>query len=247
MSLVQTAMGIIDTARISVPTVLDAALGRGTLERCDERLDWWARKLLRDADVRLVVRGLEHLGSARESFVVMSNHQSLYDIPALFCAIPRRIRMVAKAELFNVPVWGQAMRAAGFVRVDRGDRAQAIESLRAGSAMLADGTLLWIAPEGTRSPTGELGSFKSGGFHMALETGYRILPVAIDGTRDVLKARGLVVRNHKKVVVTVLPPIDPRAYGAERRKELMAAVRASIASALGQAPEPATGSKQSSL
>jgi 1-acyl-sn-glycerol-3-phosphate acyltransferase len=247
MSLLQTAMGIMDTARISVPTVLDAALGRNSPERCDERLHWWGRKLLRDADVRLAVRGLEHLGSARESFIVMSNHQSLYDIPVLFCAIPRRIRMVAKAELFNVPVWGRAMHASGFVRVDRGNRKQAIESLRAGSTMLSEGTLLWIAPEGTRSPTGELGSFKSGGFHMALDTGYRILPVAIDGTRDVLKARGLVVRNGKKVVVTVLPPIDARAYGGERRKELMTAVRASIASALGQAPDPVTGSPRSSL
>ncbi len=235
MGVTQTILGIVDTARISLSTVAEAALGRkADPDRYEARLQWWSHKLLRDANVDLVVRGKENAGDGSEPLIVMSNHQSLYDIPVLFCSMPGRLRMVAKKELFAVPLWGRAMRTAGFICVDRSDRGKAIESLRAGTSLLRDGTRVWIAPEGTRSVTGALGPFKSGGFHMALETGYRILPVAIDGTRDVLKARGLIVRNHKKVVVTVLPPIDPRAYGSERRKELTAAVRASIASALGQ-------------
>jgi 1-acyl-sn-glycerol-3-phosphate acyltransferase len=236
MTLLQTARGIVETARISVPTVVDAALGRLTPKVCDERLDSWSRELMRDARVRLSVRGREHLGDPRETFVVMSNHQSLYDIPVLYRALEgRRLRMVAKAELFEVPVWGRAMEAAGFVRVDRGDRKQAIESLHKGAAMLEHGTLLWIAPEGTRSATGQLGRFKSGGFHVALATGHRILPVAIDGTRDILRARGVMVHRDKRVVVTILPPIDPKVYGVERRHELADAVRDAIAGALGQA------------
>jgi len=233
VTLLETARGIVDTARISVPTVVDAALGRLDADTCDARLAWWSHKLFADADVTLVVRGREHLGDGRESFIVMSNHQSLYDIPAIFRALPdRRVRMVAKAELFDVPVWGRAMKAAGFVRVNRSDRKQAMASLRASGSLLEDGTLLWIAPEGTRSATGLVGQFKSGGFHLALETGHRILPMAIDGTRDVLPARALMVRRHKRVVVNILPPIDPQAYGAERRKELMAAVHDAIADAI---------------
>jgi 1-acyl-sn-glycerol-3-phosphate acyltransferase len=69
---------------------------------------------------------------------------------------------------------------------------------------------------------------------MALDTGCRILPIAIEGTRHVLPARKVVVRRGRHVVVTMLPPIDPRAYGIERRKDLMRDVRAVIASALGQ-------------
>src|SRR6185312_6786458 len=110
MSLQTTFMGIFDTARICFPTVVDAMIGRVTLERCDERLDWWARKVLEDADVDLVVRGREHAAGTRP-FVVMSNHQSLFDIPVVFRAIPGRLRMVAKKELFHVPIFGQAMKA----------------------------------------------------------------------------------------------------------------------------------------
>lgn len=235
MTLAETAKGILDTARISVPTVLDAARGRLDAEACDERLAWWSRKLFADAEISLVVRGRENLGDGRETFIVMSNHQSLYDIPALYRAIPdRRLRMVAKAELFDVPVWGRAMKAAGFVRVERGNRAQAVSALRTSSSMLEEGSLLWIAPEGTRSATGIVGPFKSGGFHLALETGHRILPVAIDGTRDVLPARGTIVRKGKRVVVTILPPIDPKAYGKERRKELTAAVHDAIVEAMSR-------------
>ena len=233
MGIRHTIRGILETGRISVPTVVEAALGRVTLAKCDERLDRWARKILDDATVELEVRGREHAGDGRESFVVMSNHQSLYDIPVLFRSLPGRLRMVAKKELFRVPVWGAAMRAAGFICVDRSDREQAVSSLREGGSMLREGTHVWIAPEGTRSPTGELGTFKSGGFRLALLTGARILPVAIYGTRRILPGRGTVVHTGQRVTVTILPPVDPAAYGVERRRELMADVRAAIAVALG--------------
>jgi 1-acyl-sn-glycerol-3-phosphate acyltransferase len=234
MTLLETAKGLLVTAHISVATVADATLGRLDPTTSDERLRWWSNKLLRDANATVEVRGRENLPEGRETFLVMSNHQSLYDIPVLYHVIPRRLRMVAKAELFEVPVWGHAMKAAGFVRVDRGDRTQAVESLRRGGAMLEEGTLLWIAPEGTRSPTGLVGPFKSGGFHLALATGHRILPIAIDGTRDILPAGGTIVRRDKRVVVTVLPPIDPKTYGTDRRKELMDAVRDAIVGAIGR-------------
>lgn len=236
MGLATTFKGIFDTARICVPTVAEAMLGRLTLERCDERLNWWAHKILRDADIDLVVRGREHAAGTRP-FVVMSNHQSLYDIPVVFCAIPGgRLRMVAKAELFRLPVFGQAMRAAGFIKINRTDRVQATESLKLGASMLQEGTRVWIAPEGTRSRTGELLPFKSGGFRMAIETNTPILPVAIDGTRMVLRARDVVVQDHHRVVVTIMPPIDPAPYGVEGRRRLMRDVRAAIAGALGHDP-----------
>lgn len=236
MSLRQTLEGLFDTARISFPTVADSFFGPVPAAVAERRLAWWSHKLLRDAEVDLEVRGREHAGDGREAMIVMSNHQSLYDIPVLFQALPGSIRMVAKAELFRIPVWGSAMIAAGFIRIDRRDHKQAVESLRAtGGALLASGTRVWIAPEGTRSKTGALGPFKSGGFRMALDFGVRILPVAIEGTREVLPATGWTVERGKKVRVTVLPPIDPAKYGIELRKELMAEVRRAIAGGLGQA------------
>jgi 1-acyl-sn-glycerol-3-phosphate acyltransferase len=234
MSLRQTLEGLLDTARISFPTVADSLRGPVPAAVTERRLEWWTAKLLRDAEVTLDVRGLEHAGDGHEAMIVMSNHQSLYDIPVLFQALPGSLRMVAKAELFRMPVWGRAMLAAGFIRIDRTDRQQAVESLRAtGGALLASGTRVWIAPEGTRSKTGALGPFKSGGFRMALDFRVRILPVALEGTRDVLPATSWIVEKRKHVKVTVLPPIDPQAYGVDRRKELMAEVRRAIAGGLG--------------
>ena len=233
MALRQTLEGIFDTGRISVPTVLQSMLGPLPDGAADQRLEWWSKKLLRDAEVELHVKGQEQVGDDHEPLIVMSNHQSLYDIPVLFQSIPGKIRMVAKAELFRFPVWGRAMLAAGFIRIDRSDRDQAIESLRkVGGSLLASGTKVWIAPEGTRSKTGEVGEFKSGGFRMALEMKTRILPVVIDGTHDVLPATGWVVQKAKRVKVTILPIIDPMEYGVERRKELMAEVRGRSAEGL---------------
>jgi 1-acyl-sn-glycerol-3-phosphate acyltransferase len=232
MTIWHLSRAILETAWISVPTVFEGLTGRLTPEICDARLDAWSRRLLRQAEIRISVRGLEH-AAPDESFVIMSNHQSLYDIPTIFQALkPRRVRMVAKTELFRIPVWAAAMRAAGFVEIDRQHRERAIESLRAARAALAAGTNIWIAPEGTRSDSGKLGPFKKGGFHLALDAGVRILPVSISGTRDVLVARGFTVRPGAEVQVTVHPPVSPADYGEERRAALIADVRAAIASGL---------------
>jgi len=211
--------------------VWDGALGRLTPEVCDERLDSWSGRLLEQAKIELSARGLENMPQG-ESFVIMSNHQSLYDIPAIYQALKCRIRMVAKTELFRVPVWATAMRASGFIEVDRQNRQRAIESLARAKEAIKAGTSIWIAPEGTRSRSGRLGPFKKGGFHLALDTGARILPVSIDGSREVLVARTWNVRPGAQVVVTVSPPVDPAEFGEDRRDELMDAVRVRIASHL---------------
>ena len=235
MSFRPTLMAVARTGAISLPTVADALMGRITPERSDERLAWWAKTLLDDAGVELEVRGQENV-PAGEPLVLMSNHRSYYDIPSVFVAVPGRIRMVAKKELFYVPVFGSAMLAAGFIRIDREKRESAMESLSKSGELLRHGTRVWIAPEGTRSVTGELGVFKSGGFHLALDAGVRILPIAIEGTEKVLPADKLTVQRGQHVTVTILPPVDAPSYGQARRKELTQEVRARIATSLGQTP-----------
>jgi len=228
------------TLRISVPTLFDALLGRLTPEICDARLDWWSKRLLDQARVVLQPRGVEYarggtsseLSGVAKGFVVMSNHQSLYDIPALYQSLPLRLRMVAKAELFRIPIWAQAMRAAGFIELDRSARERAIESLERAKAELARGTSIWIAPEGTRSRDGSLGAFKLGGFHLATGADAQILPVTVAGTRLILPAKGARVVPGAIVKVTVHPPIDPAQYGNEVSDSLVQAVRSSIDSAL---------------
>jgi 1-acyl-sn-glycerol-3-phosphate acyltransferase len=235
MSVLDSLRAVGITGRICVPTVIDALTGRTSLEECDARLAWWSRELLRQAKVELTVTGVENVPPG-EALVVMSNHRSYYDIPTVFCAVPGRLRMVAKKELFRVPLFGTAMTAAGFVKIDRDARHKAIASLRASERLLSEGTRVWIAPEGTRSKTGQLGEFKSGGFHMALEAGVKILPLAITGTETVMPADGVAVHRGGKVNVQILPLIDAPAYGPKGRKALAKDVRAAIARALGQEP-----------
>ncbi|MEO7038374.1 MAG: lysophospholipid acyltransferase family protein [Polyangiaceae bacterium] len=231
MSLRQLLQAAYATLRISVPTIVDSMRGRLSVEVCDERLAWWSKRLLSSAQVSLRTSGLAHAES-NEAFVVMSNHQSLYDIPALYQALPLRLRMVAKAELFRIPIWARAMRAAGFIELDRSARDRAIESLERARAALVQGTSIWIAPEGTRSRDGTLGAFKLGGFHLAVAAGARILPVTVVGTNQILPAKGARVVAGAQVSVVVQAPVNPADFGGEVNDALVAAVRQSIASGL---------------
>jgi 1-acyl-sn-glycerol-3-phosphate acyltransferase len=227
LSLRETLGAIGTTVRICIPTVAAATINAVSLEKSDRRLDWWSKKLLDDAEVSLEIVGRENV-PADEPLVVMSNHRSYYDIPVMFRAVSGRLRMVAKKELFYVPLFGTAMLAAGFVRIDREKRTSAVESLKRSGDLLKSGTRVWIAPEGTRSKDGTLGPFKSGGFHLAIDNRVRILPVALVGTESIMPASGFTVHKGARVRATVLPPIDTNAYGAKGRKDLTEAVRKAI-------------------
>lgn len=219
------------TLRVSIPTLWDTLRGQLTEEISDTRLDWWSKQLLAKAQVSLESTGIFH-AQGGSAFVVMSNHQSLYDIPALYQTLPLRLRMVAKAELFRIPIWAQAMRAAGFIELDRSAHARAVASLERAKSAIARGTSIWIAPEGTRSRDGSLGVFKLGGFHLAVGAGARILPVTVSGTRAILPAKGARVIPGAHVTVTVHAPVDPADFAGEVEQPLVQAVRGAIESAL---------------
>lgn len=211
---------VAQTFRVSAPTMVEAALGRVRLEVCDQRLDLWSRRLIERAAIALRRHGPTPDWSRR--YVVMSNHQSHYDIPVLFQVIEGRMRMVTKTELFRIPVFGAAMRGAGFVEIDRADRERAIASLKDAADKLRTGTHIWIAPEGTRSRDGSLGPLKKGGFLLAKDTGAAILPIALRGTIDVLRRGAITVRRGRRVDVTYGEPLATESASIDW---LMAEVR----------------------
>jgi 1-acyl-sn-glycerol-3-phosphate acyltransferase len=226
------AIAALETAKISVPTILDGWLDRVDARVCDQRLDRWSKRLLRHARVNVVTVGREHIVPG-ESYVVMSNHQSHFDIPVVFQAVGIPMRMVAKRELFRIPIMGSAMRYSGFVEVDRARRTTAMRSLSAARERLhRDGTSVWIAPEGTRSTTGELGKFKRGGFYLAIDAELRILPVAVEGTLRIHRAGEREVHKHQNVSVTIRPPLDAPAFGRARSDELIQLTREAIVAGL---------------
>ena len=232
-SLALTFRSVYETLAISWPTVVDAALNRVTKEACDDRLASWGQKIVQHAELELEVLGRENLAPGK-TYLIMSNHQSLYDVPVLFHVIGKNIRMITKQELFKVPIFGKAMQEAGFISIDRENRQSAMRSLKIAKEKMEAGTHVWIAPEGTRSVTGKLNPFKKGGFALAMEAGLTILPVTVNGTRKILVAKGIRSIPGAHVTVTFHAPIDATHFskGKAGREKLMAEVRAAIESAL---------------
>lgn len=190
--------------------------------------DWihrtWSAGLLRLAGVEVIVDGLEHVEPDGAQLFV-SNHQSLFDILALFVALPVSLRFVAKEELSRIPVFASAMRQAGHVFIDRSDRAQAVDAMRrAGARMKDEGLSLGLFPEGTRSSDGRLGAFRRGTFGLAIETGTTLVPVAVEGGAGILP-RGGTRLNARPVYVRCGRPIPLEGWSREDRNALVAETR----------------------
>ena len=218
-----TAYTIIEIARITLPTFAEAITGRISRAKGDARVKAWSQRVVDRARMKLDVRGRDLVPTDR-AFVYMSNHQSHIDIPILFHTVPAQtLRMVTKKELFRVPFWGRAMRDSGFIEVDRSNRERAIASLARAEDQIRDGVSVWIAPEGSRSATGELGPLKKGGFHIAVDTGTPIIPVAITGTRSVLPKGGTAMAYDVPVRVVFGSPIEIEGRSID---DLMEEVRA---------------------
>jgi 1-acyl-sn-glycerol-3-phosphate acyltransferase len=209
------------------PAVLIAAplgAGRGYFDRI-ARL--WSWVIVRTSGVRVEVEGMEHLRRPGP-LVVVSNHQSWFDVFSLAMIMPKPFRFVAKRELGGVPVFGPAWRAAGHVSVDRSDRVGAIRALaEAARAVREEDAALVVFPEGTRSPDGRLLPFKKGPFILAVQSGIDIVPVAVCGSREILPKGAWRVRPGR-IIVRVGPPVPVAEYDEERRDALILAVRARI-------------------
>ena len=218
--------------------LLRAVCGRLTRTDVDRYTRRWSGLLLRLVRMSLSVHGQVPDFSDGRRYILLSTHASHYDIPATFVAMPGSIRMLAKKELFGIPVFGAAIRAAEFPSVDRRNRHQAVKDLDKARQMMESGIVLWAAPEGTRSKDGQLLPFKKGCFHLALDTNAIILPIAFRGIHNVLPARTWRFNLGQPVQLHVGAPIDTSRYSAEQLPELMMQARLSMQALLGDSLEP---------
>jgi 1-acyl-sn-glycerol-3-phosphate acyltransferase len=133
----------------------------------------------------------------RTPYVFVSNHQSHFDVLAVVAALPAfQLRWVAKKELTDVPVFGWALRHSDHIIIDRSDHVQAMKSLRAAADKMRSGVSVIIFPEGTRGPgDGTMLPWKRGGFVLALDAGIPIVPIAVEGSADVLGRHGWQIRS----------------------------------------------------
>jgi 1-acyl-sn-glycerol-3-phosphate acyltransferase len=191
---------------------------------------WWARTICALGGVKVEVDGHLELDPAH-SYVFMANHLSTIDIWALYVALPLPVRMIAKKQLAAIPLFGWAMAAGRFIFIDRHNAVSARRSIERAKERIRSGASVLLFPEGTRSRDGQLQPFKKGGFHLAIDAGAPIVPVALQGTRE-LMPRGSLRVKPGRVRVIIGEPIPTEGLDVDDRNALLDRVRDKIAEML---------------
>ena len=171
--------------------------------------------VLKLCGVKVIVEGLENVDE-NEKYLVVSNHQSVFDIPVIGANLPLNLRIFAKKELSRIPYFGQMMLLYDFTFVDRNNKRQAVKDLKKAADQMKYYSYL-VFPEGTRTKDGTVGKFKSGAFSLAFDTGEKILPVAITGVDKIMKTGKLTV-NPGTVKMKILEPVSLNK--GESRKDI---------------------------
>ncbi|MCE5210528.1 MAG: 1-acyl-sn-glycerol-3-phosphate acyltransferase [Deltaproteobacteria bacterium] len=190
----------------------------------------WARINSFFTPMTVHVTGAENIEPGM-SYVITSNHQSLYDIYVLYGWLGLDFKWVMKKELETVPVLGLACKVLGHIFIDRSDTKNAVETINAAKTKIVDGTSVLFFPEGTRSSDGKIGPFKKGAFKMAIDLGIPVLPVTINGTRNILP-KGSLDLMPGGVTMIIHKPISIKGYREENMDRLMNKTRMIINASL---------------
>ncbi len=216
------------------------ALVLSAVDRSGEAVIWvarnWVRWILTTCGVRVDVSGLEHHDPSH-AYVVMANHQSVWDTAAIVATLPGSFRFVAKRELTWIPFFGWALVAGGHVIIDRSNHESSVRSLERAAARVRGGITVVIFPEGTRARSGQLGEFKSGGFHLALAAQVPILPVSVSGSSRITPPHSLRIESGR-VHVRYGEPIPTAGLGLEDRQRLKELTRSAIVAGFEPELEP---------
>jgi len=203
----------------------------GVKRRVGGVYDWaqrnYGRTLTRAAGVAVTVEGGDHIRPG-DPEIIAANHTSFFDILAFLGYLPVDVKFVAKKELFSVPVFGPAIRAAGHVRIDRQNLKEAFAAYEeATKRILAEKLHVLVYPEGTRTRTGELLPFKKGPFVLAISCQCAVVPAYVHGAFDILPKGRILIRPHP-IRVLVGDPIATAGMTYEDRDRLAAEVRAAM-------------------
>jgi 1-acyl-sn-glycerol-3-phosphate acyltransferase len=198
----------------------------------------WARLILKTTGVRVSVNGLERLDASR-SYVFAANHQSIYDIPIVFSALPYQLRIVAKDSLGKIPFLGWHLQRTGHLLVDRSRPGAGVVKKMA--RLVGEHHSLIVFPEGTRSVDGTVARFKGGPFVLALEARVPIVPISISGSRHVMK-KGRLMVCPGDVTVTVHEPMETKSVTRAAVRDLAERTRESVRRSVDEAAVSADSS-----
>jgi 1-acyl-sn-glycerol-3-phosphate acyltransferase len=243
MRVLQTLRAVVSTTFIVVATLVGAvaALVVRAFDRTGNSVidlaRLWSRAVLAFAGVKVTVEWRGRLAK-EQTYVFMANHLSTVDIWALYVALPVRVRMIAKKQLGAIPLLGWGMRAGRFIFIDRVNAIAARRSIDEAQRRIRGGDSVLIFPEGTRSRDGRLGAFKKGGFHLAIDSGVPVVPIALQGTRACMPRSSLLLRSGH-VHVTFGEPVPTTGLTETDRHALLERVRTSIGKMLEGPAAPA--------
>lgn len=192
----------------------------------------WSWLILKTSGIRVKVEGLENVNPG-ETVIFCSNHPSAMDIPILFVHLPAQFRFLAKRSLFHLPFLGWHLLRSGHIPVDRERPREALKGFDRAAKKIREGRSVVMFPEGTRSRTTEMLPFKSGSFYLAILSGVPIVPITLNGTREVLKPDTYHVRPgrtelviHKPIPTVGLTVDDVEALSQRVRAQILSRRRA---------------------
>jgi 1-acyl-sn-glycerol-3-phosphate acyltransferase len=208
----------IATIILGIPVMVAGLMSRtGNLAFSISKL--WAYVMLAVSFVRTEIKNKEKI-RPRTSYIIISNHQSLYDIIALVTTLGIQYRWFIKKEILKIPIFGYALYASRNIFIDRSNTASAIESINKGIDRLPKGVSVMVFAEGTRSPDGQIHEFKKGGFVTAIRRNIPILPVTVNGSRRILP-KGSLAMKPGKIQIVIGDPIDTSGYTTDTAQELI--------------------------
>jgi 1-acyl-sn-glycerol-3-phosphate acyltransferase len=187
---------------------------------------WGTRSAFFFAGLKVVGRNADKVDWSRP-YVLMANHQNLLDPFAMLLTVGHHVAGVEKRENLQIPVYGWLSRAWGNIPIQREDQAHARAGISEATERLRQGRSIAILPEGTRTKDGNIGPFKKGGFHMAIDAGAVILPMTINGSYQVLRNGDWKVYPGT-IEIAYGEPIPTADYSKDDMDALMARVRAAI-------------------
>jgi 1-acyl-sn-glycerol-3-phosphate acyltransferase len=188
---------------------------------------YWAKVILWLFGIKVRTRGTENIEPERR-YVYISNHASMFDIPAVVTGIPDDIRFVLKKELTRIPIWGWALKYGHYIVIDRGKARDAIKSLEEAAMRMRQGASVILFAEGTRTRDGKLQPFKRGAISLAVKAGIPVIPVTINNTFKILPKGSWHVKPTDIELVLEKPIPTDRFTGREGEQRLSQLVREAV-------------------
>jgi 1-acyl-sn-glycerol-3-phosphate acyltransferase len=215
----------IATIILGIPVTVAGILSRtGNLAFSISKL--WAYTMLAVSFVRMEIKNKNKILKGTP-YIIISNHQSHYDIITLVTTLGIQFRWIIKKEILKLPIFGYALYASRNIFIDRSNTARAIESINKGIDRLPKGVSVMVFAEGTRSPDGQIHEFKKGGFVTAVRRKIPILPVTVNGSRRVMR-KGSFNLKPGKIQIVIGDPIDTSSYTTDTVQDLINKTRQTI-------------------